>query len=262
VAKIPQSLNPSIPQPELRLKSKSGFTLVEMAIVLVIVGLIIGGVMAGSELIRVSKVSRTVKEITEYETAMTLFFNKYDAIPGDFSKASTFFGGADGNQNGMLDNNEGYTTFYNLSKANFIKGSFANGYNGQPNGSKPWRALPGLTINDNYAMLPTYEDPAGQGVGSYYYNPLELAGNFFEIGWDNNTYWVQPGVFTQDMIDLDNKIDDGLPMTGFLFASYAHTACISAYCSTPSTCAAIVYQPYNSTGQFCKLSYRLSKYLQ
>lgn len=71
-------------------KSKqSGFTLVEIAIVLVIIGLILGGVLQGQTMIENAKYKKFVKEIDGYKTAYYTFQDMHKAIPGDMRKAST-----------------------------------------------------------------------------------------------------------------------------------------------------------------------------
>jgi prepilin-type N-terminal cleavage/methylation domain-containing protein len=60
-----------------------GFTLIELSIVLVIIGLIAGGILAGSELIHASKVRATVKRFTEIDTAVNTYRTKYACLPGD-----------------------------------------------------------------------------------------------------------------------------------------------------------------------------------
>lgn len=66
----------------------NGFTLVELAIALMVIGLLIGGVLKGQELIENAKITRTVKDLHDYDTAVLMFRNTYDALPGDIKKPS------------------------------------------------------------------------------------------------------------------------------------------------------------------------------
>ena len=70
---------------------QKAFTLVELAIVLVIVGLVVSGVLAGRDLIEQYRFSALRTQFTEVETAMTAFQNKFHQSPGDFSIAETIW---------------------------------------------------------------------------------------------------------------------------------------------------------------------------
>ncbi len=61
----------------------NGFTLVELAIVLVIVGLIVGGVLVGQDLIKAAQIRATISDIEKYNAAATTFREKYTGLPGD-----------------------------------------------------------------------------------------------------------------------------------------------------------------------------------
>lgn len=76
------------------MKSKqSGFTLVEIAIVLVIVGLLLGGVLKGQELITSGKAKALFADKAAIQTAYNIYNDRYRAIPGDDGAASTRFSG-------------------------------------------------------------------------------------------------------------------------------------------------------------------------
>ncbi len=66
-------------------RSKSrGFTLVELSIVLVIIGLLVGGVLVGQDLINAAGVRSVISDIDKYNTAVHAFRDKYSFLPGDF----------------------------------------------------------------------------------------------------------------------------------------------------------------------------------
>ena len=72
-----------------KFRQQKGFTLVELAIVLTIIGLLIGGVLKGRQLIQNSRVTATIAQVNAIAAATTAFKDTYNATPGDMPDAST-----------------------------------------------------------------------------------------------------------------------------------------------------------------------------
>lgn len=68
-------------------KAEAGFTLVELAIVMIIIGLLIGGVLKGQELINNAEVSSTVAQIKNIDAGINTFRDSYQTLPGDQPRA-------------------------------------------------------------------------------------------------------------------------------------------------------------------------------
>ena len=66
-----------------------GFTLVELAIVMIVVGLLIGGVLKANQLLNNAKVNATVSQVTSYQASINAFYDTYGALPGDMSSAQS-----------------------------------------------------------------------------------------------------------------------------------------------------------------------------
>jgi prepilin-type N-terminal cleavage/methylation domain-containing protein len=112
---------------------QKGFTLIEIAIVLVIIGLLLGGILKGQELINSARVRNLADSTSGIQAAYFGFMDRYRKVPGDWavSAADDAIGGtinSGGNDNGRLDNSglwvEPNALWEHLSKAGFISGSY------------------------------------------------------------------------------------------------------------------------------------------
>jgi prepilin-type N-terminal cleavage/methylation domain-containing protein len=112
-------------------KSQSGFTLIEIAIVLVIIGLLLGGVLKGQELITSARVRNMISTQDGIKAAYFGFLDRYRGIAGDYSQANAranIPGCAaclGGDANGQISGaDEPQIVWEHLSKAGFITGSY------------------------------------------------------------------------------------------------------------------------------------------
>jgi prepilin-type N-terminal cleavage/methylation domain-containing protein len=119
-------------------KNQSGFTLIELAIVMIIIGLLIGGILKGQELVGNARVTATVAQIKGIDGAISTFRDKYSAMPGDIQSAFTRLPNCTanpcrrgGNADGRIDINVGGTpgisrentlAFVHLAAADLISG--------------------------------------------------------------------------------------------------------------------------------------------
>ena len=98
---------------KLNSKNESGFTLVELAIVMIIIGLLIGGILKGQQLIANAEISATVSEVKGVDSAISTFREAYSAMPGDMTNVAnrvpncTNACAQDGNANGSIGNGPG-----------------------------------------------------------------------------------------------------------------------------------------------------------
>jgi prepilin-type N-terminal cleavage/methylation domain-containing protein len=207
----------------------SGFTLIELSMVLVIIGLIVGGVLVGQDLIKTSEIRATIGQLEKYNTAVNTFRSKYAGIPGDLPNAAAFgfvaragaFGRGDGD--GSITGDETLLFWSDLSAANLVEGSFTAAID-TANTTYAAASLPALLpiakLNRSAYVVAVQEE-----------NSYTRPNNYFVIAglkdFTVNTASVvnDPGLTfgANSVIDvltprqayaIDLKIDDGLPQKG------------------------------------------------
>lgn len=172
-------------------KNQAGFTLVEIAIVLVIIGLLIGGVLKGQAMVQNAKVKRVVKQADEIRAAVMTFYDKYGVYPGDENNAAIPPGGGDaqGNANGRIENAERLEAFRDLSLSGLISGTF----DGTNSPSHPFGGTMDLL----------WVSPGAGATAAHYIRFL---------------------TFPADVcLEIDTKYDDGNWQTGSIRGSAAYT---------------------------------------
>jgi len=111
-----------------------GFTLVEIAIVLVIIGLLLGGILKGQEMITQAKIKNVMADMTGISAAMYGYQDRYRALPGDDKNAtrwSTAPAAVPGNGDGVINGkylsttatDESMAFWDHLRKAGFVSGT-------------------------------------------------------------------------------------------------------------------------------------------
>lgn len=215
---------------------KKGFSLVELSIVLVILGLLTGGILTGQNLIRAAELRSVVTEFQSYQTAVNTFRDKYFAIPGDMRNAEAFWGtshatdatcittGAvgtatcNGDGNGILDTSTRSREFLrfwqHLANAGMIEGTYTGvaGSGGSTHhviGENIPRAKIG---NAGWGAL--YR--SGTAGGDFYDGDY---GNTLQFGSQDTSGTNYRGILMpEEAWNIDTKLDDGKPGTGKVMA--------------------------------------------
>jgi prepilin-type N-terminal cleavage/methylation domain-containing protein len=199
-------------------KSQSGFTLVELSIVLVIIGLIVSSVLVGQDLVKAATVRSLIAQRDTFDSAVFTFRGKYNILPGDGS--STAITACSGNGDGKLSAFNvavtAATTANTGDSACFwmILGQGTNSAGYIPGAYTGDTASPGGAIAANMAIQPTSK--LGGLWGAYY---SEIFGSNAYLlgvryGTTQRTQGADGSVDYTTALNIDTKIDDGLGKTG------------------------------------------------
>jgi prepilin-type N-terminal cleavage/methylation domain-containing protein len=213
-----------------KLKNRHAFTLIEISIVLVIIGLIISGVLVGRELIRIAELRSIVSDVEKFTTSLNTFRLKYNCIPGDCSNATYFFptnsggcpngtakdgtcnGNGDGKLNEINSSGEGYRFWQQLALAGLIKGNYT-GFHGGDIATVNQNIPPSSSIaNAGYTI--TYSNYTGHyshgwWLGEAYTHKIQAG----RSSGSSNIVWA--GILTtQEALAFDLKYDNGEGTTG------------------------------------------------
>ncbi len=248
---------------------KKAFSLVELSIVLVILGLLVGGILAGQSLIRASELRSVSVEQGKFVTTMGAFRDKYFAIPGDFKLATSFWpaaaacpgisstaaaGVCNGDGNGSLwggsaTSNEVFGFWEHLAYAGLVEGT----YSGNPNTN---------TVTDETTLIGTNVPRSkvnNAGWTAYYPgDSVPVSGTIWFDGVYSNALvfgaqassWMTlaAALKPEEAWNIDTKMDDGRPALGKVrtLESQGSGACSDLAGSTTVSLGAAVYQLSNT----------------
>ena len=177
-----------------RNRQKGGFTLVELALVLVIIGLLITGVLKGESLIRNAKVKNLVNQKDTLEAAYYAYYDRYQYYPGDAPAAALIPTAAapdNGNNNGQVDVAEQWKLFQDLTIAQIINGGYTGAANSCPQNAFGGTALIQWTVNPsgwptpmnlNCVVLSNIPANVAQEIDTKYDNGSGIAGSGWNTG--------------------------------------------------------------------------------
>ncbi len=202
-----------------------GFTLLEVAVGLLVLGLLVGGVLKGQELITTARVREVIQQQDGVKTAYFAFLDRFRAPPGDFALASTTWTGVsttcgapgspgNGNGNARIQSADGESilAWEHLSKAGYLTGTYT------------------CTSNNTISPASVPQNRFGQHLQLIY--DSSYAGNARD-GHNLKTGNDLPAAI---LAEVDRKIDDGNALRGtFRGSTYSTGAATDAGCWDPTS---------------------------
>lgn len=256
---------------------RKGFSLVELSIVLVILGLLVGGILAGQSLVRAAELRSVTTDFNKYLTGMNAFRDRYVALPGDMPNATNFWGAQDGGDgigtdctatastssltcngdaNAQIGDGaalyERFRFWQHLAIAGLIEGT----YTGVTGGGSAFDAIIGTNVprsrmnNAGFSMFAKGTVLAGDA--NYFAGQL---GNIFTFGAKRtNDITVAPIITPEAAWNIDGKLDDGMPGTGVV-QSYKNTSTVVPGCATTDNSSTATYALSTSTA-ICSIVFK------
>jgi prepilin-type N-terminal cleavage/methylation domain-containing protein len=202
----------------------NGFTLVETAIVLVIIGLLLGGMLKAVELIANARVRELISRQDGIKVAFLAFEDRFRAMPGDYNRATINIPGTtqNGNGNGQIEDTstpvESILVWEHLSRAGFLTGTYT--YN----------------ATESAATSPDNRNGVYQQI---VYDGLYGAGTTAAASPLRHNIKSGSQMPVAIVAEMDRKTDDGAPFTGgFQFSTYRGNGAANPALSGPNSCIA------------------------
>jgi prepilin-type N-terminal cleavage/methylation domain-containing protein len=212
---------------------KQAFSLVELSIVLVILGLLTGGILGGQSLIRAAELRAVSTEYARYLTAANSFRDKYFQLPGDMNNAQSFWTAAaacpgttstpsitaatcNGNGDGIIvsatNSHEAFRFWQHLANAGMIEGTY-DGVSG--NNANDFTVTATNSPRSKVPSSAWFMYNWGTHTGDDSDRFALVYNNFMMVGGYNGSGAINVGrLKPEEVWNIDTKMDDGKPAQG------------------------------------------------
>lgn len=260
---------------------RNAFSLVELSIVLVILGLLTGGILAGQNLIRAAEIRSITNQFQSIQSAHYTFRDKYFALAGDFKDATKFWGltagtaapldatcfntpstdatTCNGDGDGQIgagggayvtEDNEIYRYWQHLANAGLIEGSYTGrSTSGSNTSSVPGTNVPRGKISGSGFRMGYRDNPNGIS------NQFPIVGHLIRFGdFQANTVHGSNALVAEEAWNIDTKMDDGLPGLGSVHSR--GDSSVDPNCVTTTDPATAEYT-LTATSKACALDFNI-----
>ena len=211
--------------------TQKGFTLIELSIVIAIIGLLVGGVFVGTNMINSAKLNGIITDITKYKNATANFRDKYYAYPGDMIDATSYWSAAsNGNGDGQVGPygvgaqlQERFGFWEQLALAGMIDGNYTGASTGTGDGMERGINIPPAPFNETGYHV-SYTPRYASNSGIFWAGPRQLSMTFGMDEASTGLTTIQ-AISSEGAKSIDDKIDDGLPGLGLLRSNRTDTLC-------------------------------------
>ena len=265
---------------------QSGFTLLELAIIIVIIGLIAGSFFVGQSLIRSAQIRDTMGQVSQYVLAYNNFMDKYKALPGDLTTATNLWGidsggcpsavtglpattystavkkeTCNGDGDGYIaasaaTSYEMFRSWQQLSASGMLNGTISGSFNGISDTSAGTQNVAVIGVNVPASSV------RGGGFTTLFMSVAAdesdtnrfgfIHGHIISLGTAVSGSYTYGALLTPaEALSVDTKMDDGLPGSGTV---QPPKNALNPNCTTTDVIATSLYKISNS-GVACSLMF-------
>ncbi len=259
----------------MRSRHNSGFSLVEMAIVIVIIGLLAGGIITGRHLIHSSDLQEVMSDMNNYSSIIATFQDTYYALPGDMTDATAQWGAADavpatcittpstgketcnGNGDGKIDDMatassddyEQFRAWQQLVSAGLMEDRLTGvAGSGGSNHAVPGTNVPESSFNGGgFAIFYGGQRTGDSNLFDGFYTHIIMFGAPSTTSYPNNAL-----LMTEEIYTIDRKMDDEKPGSGTI-RSTKDSSVATPNCTTTDTASTAKYDLSYTSDRACSL---------